>query len=139
MIALASERTFWEKATLLHALHHGTLAKPDKRGERLSRHLYDVHRMWTTPGVRARLQDPALLDAVVANKEVFFKEGKARYDLVRARQLQATPHDALSQMLRADHEAMESMFFPESPVPTFEEMITTAREVDALVASWREP
>ena len=39
------ERTFWEKATLLHALHHGTLVKPDRRVDRLSRHLYDLHLM----------------------------------------------------------------------------------------------
>lgn len=39
VLTLDAERTFWEKATLLHALHHGSLAKPDKKMERLSRHL----------------------------------------------------------------------------------------------------
>ena len=46
VIALDPERTFWEKVTLLHALHHATLAKPDKNVHRLSRHVYDVHRIW---------------------------------------------------------------------------------------------
>lgn len=136
---LAAERTFWGKATLLHALYHGTLAKPDKRTDRLSRHLYDLHQIWVDPTVNARLRTaPGLLQAVVRNKMVFFKEGKARYELVDSFILNATPHAELETRLRSDYIAMASMFFPNSTVPSFEQILSSLREIDEMVAMWRE-
>lgn len=136
---LEPERTFWEKATLLHALHHGTLTKADKNVVRLSRHAYDLHRMWVRPKLRARLlSNRALLLAVVRNKSVFFKEGKARYDLVEAFVLNATPHMALETRLRADYAAMTEMFFPGTDVPPFDALLLTLRELDAAVGSWKK-
>ncbi len=41
---LAAERTFWEKATVLHMWHH---AMPEKKfGDRQSRHYYDELRLY---------------------------------------------------------------------------------------------
>jgi hypothetical protein len=137
VIALNPERTFWEKVTLLHALHHGTLAKPDKPVLRLSRHIYDVHRIWHTPALQTALLDPALLQAVVQNKTVFFRETKACYDLVTTFELNCAPHDALTDALRRDFSAMGSMFFPESKVPAFDEALATLGEIDSVVAGWR--
>ena len=135
---LEPERTFWEKATLLHALHHGTLAKPEKSVERLSRHAYDLHRMWERPELRsAVLTSPALLHAVVRNKTVFFKDPKARYDLADAFLLAATPHGVLEARLRDDYREMREMFFPNSTVPDFDTVLATLRGLDAAVAAWR--
>lgn len=133
---LAVERTFWEKATLLHALHHRTLGQPGHGAARQSRHAYDLHRMWGP--LRGRLlAHPALLDAVVANKMVFVRQPSANYPLVLERTLSASPHPVLEEQLRADFVAMADMFFPGTPVPTFEEMMVTLREIDAAVAGWR--
>jgi hypothetical protein len=134
---LEPERTFWEKATLLHALHHGTLEKPDKRVGRLSRHLYDVHRIWHSELRGRLLVDRSLLEAVVAHKSVFFKETKARYDLAARFHLSSTPHPELEARLRADYVAMESMFFEDTEVPDFEVLLETLGEIDAAVAGWR--
>ena len=135
---LGAERTFWEKATLLHALHHGSLAKPDKKLERLSRHLYDLHRMWHRNDLRARvLADKSLLDAVVRNKRTFFREGKARYELLDHYTLNASPHEALKVSLEADYGQMASMFFPDSPVPKFHELLATLGEIDEAVSRWK--
>lgn len=138
VVTLLPERTFWEKATLLHALHHGTLAKPDKKTERRSRHLYDLHRMWNDPELKARiLANPSLLLAVVRNSQVFFKEGKAQYELIASFQLNATPHTALEATLRADYDEMRTMFFPRSAVPSFDELLVSLQELDQTVAGWR--
>lgn len=137
---LEAERTFWEKATLLHALHHGSLARPDKKLERLSRHLYDLHRMWQRGELRTRiLADKSLLDAVVRNKRTFFREAKARYELLDEYTLNATPHEALKQSLEADYGDMASMFFPGTDVPPFDKLLATLAEVDAAVLAWRAP
>lgn len=136
VVTLGVERTFWEKATLLHALHHGTLAKPDKNTARLSRHLYDLHRLWNDSGVRGRVESAPLLDVVTRDKEVFFRETKARYELVGERRLSATPHTKLERHLRRDYVDMQDMFFPDTAVPEFDDLVGTTREIDALVASW---
>ncbi len=135
--ALEPERTFWEKVTLLHALHHGTRAKPDKNVHRLSRHVYDVHRIWNAPKLRTSILSAKLLRAVVENKQIFFRETKARYELVTNFELNCAPHDDLAAAMRADFAAMGSMFFPASAVPTFDEALATLKELDEIVASWK--
>lgn len=135
--ALDPERTFWEKVTLLHALHHGTLAKADKTVHRLSRHVYDVHRIWHTEKLRTNVLNAQLLRAVVENKQVFFKENKARYDLAEKFELSCAPHPDLATAMRTDFGAMESMFFPQSSVPTFDEALATLKEIDSIVAGWK--
>lgn len=132
---LAPERTFWEKATLLHELHRRSLTSSPSTF-RQSRHLYDLHRMWAP--LRERLMgDPQLLRSVVRNKMVFFTRPAAEYPLVLARHLCSTPHRALEAGLRDDYDAMRgAMFFPGTAVPTFEATLATLREIDAAVANW---
>ena len=55
----------------------------------------------------------------------------------RSRTLNATPHPDLERKLRTDFTAMREMFFPGSPVPTFEELMETLREIDAAVSAWK--
>ncbi len=137
--ALDPERTFWEKVTALHALHHGTLKKPDKNAYRASRHVFDVHRIWHTPHIKARLLNNAeLLRAVVRNKQAFFREVKANYEAVVALDLNCVPHEALENTLRADFLAMGSMFFPGSPIPSFDETLATLRNIEQAVAAWKD-
>ncbi len=135
---LDAHRTFWEKATLLHALHHVSVEKPDKAVSRQSRHLYDLYQMWNQGGgLRSRIQTGReLLLAVVENKQVFFKDRKARYELVLGNTLNAHPPPELEKRLRADYEAMQDMLFHQPEPPTFEELLEAAREVDELVAGW---
>jgi hypothetical protein len=84
-----------------------------------------LEQLWVTPGAKA------------ANKMVFFKQPSANYPLVLERMLNAAPHPALEEQLRADFMAMAGMFFPATPVPTFDEMLGTLREIDAAVGRWR--
>jgi hypothetical protein len=84
------------------------------------------------------MANPALLDSVVKNKMVFFKSPPSNFDLVLDRVLNAAPHPALEEKLRADFRAMSGMFFPGTPVPTFDAMLVTLREIDLGVAGWRD-
>ena len=54
---LKAERTFWEKATLLHAEAHRPLDVPV--GDRLSRHYYDVAKLYQSPFGQNALADHA--------------------------------------------------------------------------------
>jgi hypothetical protein len=78
---IKAERTFWEKATILHheAFRPEGSAKPD----RYSRHYYDLARLAQSPVKEAAFSDLSLLASVVASKEPFYPRGWARYDLAK--------------------------------------------------------
>ena len=59
--AIKAERTFWEKATILHQEHHRT----SERGAptRLSRHHYDVFMMFADQEIRQRALLPRIASA----------------------------------------------------------------------------
>lgn len=137
---LLAQRTFWEKATLLHGLHHQTLSNPEKATLRLSRHAYDLYQMWT-PLKAELLAEQALLRSVVQNKECFFASNPAKYDLVLKGTLNSTPHAALEERLRKDLVDMKDMFFPNRPVPTFDTIKAALQEIDSAVAAmdWNSP
>jgi len=134
---LDAARTFWEKATLLHSMYHVNLARPEKPITRGSRHVYDLHQMWGQPEMQEAIENSHdLLLAVVRDKRMYYADKKSRYELIPSGVLNARPHAELERLLRADHAAMNEMFFPEFEVPSFEDMLDTLGEVDALVSGW---
>ncbi len=110
---LAAERTFWEKATLLHAEFHRPSDKPSR--ERLSRHYYDLYRLARQPIAQRALEQISLLERVVAHKSFFFAQSWANYDTARTGTFRLLPAAERLDELRRDYEAMESMIFGEAP------------------------
>jgi hypothetical protein len=119
--SLAAERTFWEKATLLHAEAHRDPAKP--MPARYARHYHDLARMATEPVAERALADADLRKRVVAHKSVYFRSGWARYDLADPATFQLLPPAARLPELEADHRAMTQMFF--STFPPIAEVLET--------------
>lgn len=107
---LAAERTFWEKATILHALHHGS-----KLRDRMSRHYYDTFIMAQKGIADAALRDVALLERVVRNKSLMFADSKASYDTAAIGSLRLVPKEAMLPELKRDYAAMQEMFMGEAP------------------------
>ena len=69
-MAMSAERTFWEKATAAHVYSlQGRL-----RGERYSRHWYDMAAMVTTGHAAQAAGDQQLARAVAEHKSIFFDE-----------------------------------------------------------------
>jgi len=110
---LAAGRTFWEKATLLHAECHRPPDKPSR--ERLSRHYYDLYRLARQPIAELALGQHALLERVIAHKSFFFAQSWAHYETARPGTLRLLPTAARMEALRRDYQDMESMIFGEAP------------------------
>jgi hypothetical protein len=91
------ERTFWEKATLLHAVFHSGKMPP-----RLSRHHYDLSRLYRHESGQLAIKDIGLLASVVEHKRVFFREAAARYDLAQPGSLRVCPPDSHVAQIRSD-------------------------------------
>lgn len=108
--ALAAERTFWEKATILHSIYHGV-----KLRERMSRHYYDTYMMDKKKVAASALRDVALLDQVVHNKSLLFRDAKASYETAKIGSLRLVPSDALLSDLKRDYATMNEMFIGEAP------------------------
>lgn len=111
--AIKAERTFWEKATILHAEHH---RPSDKRlpGNH-ARHYYDMAMLARSPMCENAVSDLDLLRRVVDHKIKFYASGWARYDLAVPGTLALVPSDARIPELRRDYEAMAVMMFGDPP------------------------
>jgi hypothetical protein len=73
VVAISAERTFWEKATILHQQAHRTGPMPS----RYSRHYYDLYKVATSPVRNNAIADLKLLRDVVAFKRRFYPCGSS--------------------------------------------------------------
>jgi hypothetical protein len=121
--SLAAERTFWEKATLLHAEAHRPQDKP--MPSRYARHYHDLARLAKNAVADRALADAALRERVVAHKSVYFRSGWAHYDLASPATFRLIPPESRLAALEADHRAMQPMFFT-TPPPILEVLETLA-------------
>ena len=79
VVSLELERTFWEKATILHAEHHRPSGKPIP--DRFSRHYADTAALARHSGAEDALRNDAIRQRVVEWKSIFFASAWARYDI----------------------------------------------------------
>ena len=125
---LSAERTFWEKVTILHAESHRPKDKPS--GERLSRHYYDVAKLYQNDIGQRALARTDLLEAVVKHKRLFFRSGWANYDTAVLGSFRLVPPEERRASLETDYRVMrETMIFGESY--SFDELLAVLAEVEA--------
>lgn len=120
---LAVARTFWEKATILHALHHN-----GKLRDGMSRHYYDTLMLAQSGVADEALQQPELLARVVHNKSVMFADASASYETAVPGSLRLAPSDKINARLKADYEAMAEMFM--AAPPSFEDLLTGIEQLE---------
>ncbi|MFH1039545.1 MAG: nucleotidyl transferase AbiEii/AbiGii toxin family protein [PVC group bacterium] len=113
VVALEAERTFWEKATILHAEYHRPADKPPPVG--LSRHYYDLYCLSrSTAGERA-LADTNLLTRVRKHKQTYFRSVWAHYDTAIPGAFRLAPNPARRPAIERDYRGMADMFMATPP------------------------
>ena len=124
--ALELARTFWEKATILHAEHHrpAEQATPD----RYARHYADMERLLRHPDATAMLADHALCERVVEWKSRVFARQWARYDLARPGTFRLLPSDERLAALARDYGQMRPMFI--AAPPEFDAVLTRLADAE---------
>jgi len=123
---LAAERSFWEKATILHALYYN-----HKLASRMSRHYYDTFMMAQRGVADAALRDKALLEQVVRNKKLLFRDARASYDTAVFGTLKLVPPEELLPTLKKDYEAMGEMFM--GAAPDIAEILSELAELEGKI------
>ncbi len=130
---LAPERTFWEKATLIHAECHRP--DPKAKADRLSRHWYDLARLSDHDIGNNAIGNRALLAEVVKHKEVFFRYSFSNYSACLNGALRLVPDEPLLKALEVDLRAMidGGMFYGDAP--TFGAIIDRLRALETTINS----
>ena len=123
---LEVERTFWEKATILHNEYF----RPATRGtaERMSRHFYDLAMLANSPAGQRALLETEWLERVIEHKLRFFRSSWSSYETARRGTFHLVPNEERRKALKSDFDRMEEMFFRERP--KFEDILETLERLE---------
>lgn len=129
--AIKAERTFWEKATILH--HEAHRPETSSQPSRYSRHYYDMAKM-ASAGVKATaLADTNLLESVAEFKHRFYPRAWARYDLAKPGTLKLVPTGHVLKSIKDDYRAMRDMIFGE--YTDFDDIISNLQQLEDEINS----
>lgn len=126
ILTVAPERTFWEKATILH--HEANRPEHLEMPQRYSRHYYDLYRMSMTPVKEAAFSQFDLLKKVVDFKMKFYPRAWAKYPEAVPGTLKLIPPEYRFAALKTDYDSMKDMLYGD--VPTFDTVIAAVRELE---------
>jgi len=123
--AVSPERTFWEKAMLLH---EETFRPPEKKRQaRMARHYYDLYRLINAGIGHEAPGNLELFERIAAHRQVYFRYAWVDYNTLRPGRLKLVPPDDQLANWKSDYTAMkDEMFFGE--IPEFDDIIRTARK-----------
>jgi len=128
---LAAERTFWEKATLIHAECNRPTAKVN--ANRISRHWYDLAQLSVGDVGASAINDKELLNDVILQKNVLYYSGFADYEACSEGALKIVPDGTLAKSLSDDFERMkdDGMFW-EAP-GTFANVLEKISKIESQI------
>ena len=129
VVALEAERTFWEKATLLHAEYHRPADRPLPAG--FSRHYYDFHCLSRSPAGQRAVKDTDLLARVRTHKQTYFRSGWAHYDTAAPGSFRLAPAPARRASVERDYRGMADMFM--ATPPPFEGIVAELEAMEGQI------
>jgi hypothetical protein len=121
VVALEIERSFWEKATILHTEYHRPAEKPTP--DRISRHYADIAALAKHPTAGTAINRHDIRNQVVKWKSQFFGSTWANYDEAKPSTFRLVPRPERLPALRRDYQAMRDMYLTEPA--SFDEILTT--------------
>lgn len=119
VLTVSPERTFWEKATILHKEAFRTNGRFPSR---YSRHYYDLYKLAHSDVKEKALSDTGLLKSVVDFKMTFWRSNAAHYDLCAPGTMRLMPPDDSMPLVKQDYASMQNMIFGEAP--DFDELMS---------------
>ena len=131
VVALEVQRTFWEKATILHTEYHRPADKPTP--DRFSRHYADTAALATHSDAIKAVGDNELRSRVAHWKSRFFGSSWARYDEAVSGSFRLVPPLARLSSLRQDYQAMRDMYLSEPA--SFDDILTTLATLESRINS----
>lgn len=123
-----AEKTFLEKAFLLHELFS---AQSSREANRKSRHLYDLAQIMNTDIASRAIADDDLWNTIHHHRELFTSMSGVDYTPDIRKRIRLLPPDDVIDDWRSDYKDMQSsMIYGEKP--TFTELMKKMRELEIL-------
>ncbi len=129
--AILAERTFWEKATILH--QEANRAEDKQIPLRYSRHYYDLAMMADSDVKVKALADLGLLTSVVEFKQRFYTCNWAKYEEAKPGTFRLLPPEFRYKELKKDYRAMQNMVFGERV--DFEQIVSVLKNLEEEINS----
>jgi hypothetical protein len=122
---VSPKRTFLEKAFLLHeALQKGRI-----HSLRMTRHLYDLHKLMDTDFAKDALSDIALYKTIVEHRSIMTREKGVDYFTLSPSRINFIPeNEEIIEIWRDDYKNMRETFFYETPI-NFDELLKRMKEL----------
>ena len=129
VVALEVERSFWEKATILHTEYHRPAEKPTP--DRFSRHYADTAALAMHPAASKAIDHHDLRTRVVVWKSQFFGSSWASYDKAKPGTFRLVPPAERLAALRRDYQAMRDMYLSEPA--SFDDILAILAELESRI------
>jgi len=115
---VSPKRTFLEKAFLLHeALQKGRI-----HSHRMTRHLYDLHKLMDTAFAEDALSDENLYKTIVEHRYIMTREKGVDYRTHRPSLINFVPENEIVDLWKTDYKNMQETFIYEQSV-SFETLL----------------
>ncbi|NLM18441.1 MAG: nucleotidyl transferase AbiEii/AbiGii toxin family protein [Clostridiaceae bacterium] len=128
---VSPQRTFWEKATILH--QEANRSENKRMPRRYARHYYDLYKIANSEVKIFALKDKDLLEQVTKFKMKFYPCNWAKYEDVLNGNLKLIPDQYRFDEIQKDYEDMREMIYGE--YPDFEELMKNIKEIEKELAS----
>lgn len=119
------ERTFWEKAVILHQeanRENGNIPN------RYSRHYYDLYKIYNSSLWDETINNIDLLEQVRKFTMTFYNRAWAKFENAKPGTFKLVPNQKYYNIIKEDYERMKSMIF--SDIPSFETIIDTMSKIE---------
>jgi hypothetical protein len=128
---LKPQTTFIEKILLLHE-EYNRADHSKMRIQRMSRHYYDVYRIFSSGLAGDVLQNRSFLEEIMAYRKAYSRLRHFDYDSMTLGNISMIPEPSLLQALNKDYEQMaREMMYGE--IPEFSEIIRVTKEIETTI------
>ena len=129
---LRPDRTFWEKATILHAENSRNEPSRIEKRNHMSRHIYDLVKLYNSVYGKMAIDNLELLADVVSHKSTFYKDNRADYPNATPENIKIIPTSELNHNFKVDYEDMAKSMIIGNP-PTYEKLLEILQKIEEAI------
>jgi len=129
IMAAAVEKTFLEKAFLLHELF---TTDGCKNANRKSRHLYDLYKMYIRGIADSAITDDGLWESIRHHREIFTSIRDVDYTPDVRKRICLTPPAEVMTVWKNDYDSMVANMIYDDTIPSFDIIIESVKAVEKM-------
>lgn len=129
VVAAVAEKTFLEKAFLLHELF---TTDGCRNANRKSRHLYDLYKMLEAGVADSAIPNDELWETIRHHREVFTSIRDVDYTPDVRKRITLTPPESVIEEWKNDYDTMVTNMIYEDKVPTFSDILAGAAKIESM-------